>query len=328
MTSKISYIFKRKESKNDKANTNKRPQNNDGKIVLSTWTIKNTILAHFGLSEKQCDIEDSGVICNISVIDRQSDLFGVKMVIHQTTDIMFLDVSIDGEEFHNIEVLELFDSILLTPKTIYTFLKVEVSLCKGYDIIKTYDDVSSYYCKLIYPKLDEFDRKIRLLMYNTYFIVFGADFPQKFKYYCNKDNNALNRKKEKSTGTEWCSDDIFYRYDHSQLIKILFEDERTAPNGEQKTDWVLYFSDKISLQNPKADIEKLKGYRNKIAHCKIFTKSDYVEAKDLLSKYCVAFEKAIKLTYTKDFFSKFRSDFENTLKRMTELLETIASYII
>ncbi|MBE6677720.1 MAG: hypothetical protein E7597_02870 [Ruminococcaceae bacterium] len=329
MTSKISYIFKRKESKNDKANTNKRPQNNDGKIVLSTWTIKNTILAHFGLSEKQCDIEDLGVIFNISVIDKQSDLFGIDIVIHQTTDIMFLDVSIDGEESHNIEVLELFDSILLTPKTIYTFLKVEVSLYKGYDIIKTYDDVSSYYCKLIYPKLDEFDRKIRLIMYNTYFIVFGADFPQKFNFFINSKGKLNKRRIEKRKGDEIFSDYIFYEYDYTQLIEILFEDKRTAPKGEEpKSDWDLYFSNKIPLLNLEVDIEKLKGYRNKISHCKILTKSDYVEAKDLLSKYCVAFEKAIKLTYTKDFFSKFRSDFENTLKRMTELLETIASYII
>lgn len=328
MTSKISYIFKRNENTNNKTGTKKQIPSKNDTLPVSVWTIKDTILAHFELSEKQCNIEGGGVVYIISVIDEQSNLFGVKIVIHQTTDIMFLDVSIDGEEYHNIEVLELFDSILLTPKTIHTFLKVEVSLYKRYDIIKTYDDVSSYYCKLIYPKLDEFDRKIRFLMYNTYFIVFGADFPQKFNFFINAKGKLCQRSIEKRKGDEIFSDYIFYEYDYTQLIQILFKDVRTSPNGEEpKSDWDLYFSNKIPLLNLEVDIEELIIYRNQIAHCKIFTKSDYDKTKALLNKYCVAFEKAIMLSYTKDFFSKFRSDVENSLKRMTELLKTIASYI-
>ena len=316
MISKLSYIFKYKEHVTKKAKE-KQTEN----IVLTTWTFKQTLMHHLNLSKEQCTIEDAGVIFTISINDAQSCWNGVRITVHQLPRVMFLDVFVDGVQANNIGVLESFDSALVKPKIITTYSGCEVCIVQDYNIIKTYDDVSSYYCNLLYPKLDEFDRKMRLLLYNTYYLVYGSEFAYRFNYYC--DDEKLKIRGKNTDINVFCSDNIFYAYDYSQLIDILFVHKRSAPDGTEKTDWELYFADKMQFSEPKEDVEKIKGLRNKVAHCKLFSKNDYEKMVELLDKYCAAFDKAIQLTYSKDFSNEFFNTLKENLEVLADRIKTI-----
>ena len=316
MTSILSYIFKYKEQKTKKAKE-KQTEN----IVLTTWTFKQTLMHHLNLSKEQCTIEDVGVIFTISINDVQSCWNGVKITVHQSPRVMFLDVFVDGVQANNIGVLESFDSALVKPRVITTYSGYKVCIVQDYDIIKTYDDVSSYYCNMLYPKLDEFDRKMRLLLYNTYYLVYGSDFPYRFNYYSHGEK--LKKRGKNTDINVLCSDNIFYAYDYSQLIDILFVHKRPAPDGTEKTDWELYFADKIQFSEPKEDVEEIKDFRNKVAHCKLFSKNDYEKMVALLDKYCTAFDKAIQLTYSKDFLNEFFNTLKESLEVLADRIKTI-----
>lgn len=314
MTSKLSYIFKYKKQT---AKKEKRTE----KSVLTTWTFKQTLLHHLDLSKEQYSIEDAGVIFTISINDVQSCWNGVEITVHQSPRVVFVDVSIDGFQTDNVGILENFDSALFKPKVITTYSGRKVSIIQDYDIIKTYDDVSSYYCNLLYPKLDEFDRKMRLLLYNTYYLVYGSEFAYRFNYYCHDEK--LKKRGKNTDINVLCSDNIFYAYDYSQLIDILFIHKRPAPDGTEKTDWELYFADKIQFSEPKEDVEKIKDLRNKIAHCKLISKNDYEKMVALLDKYCTAFDKAIQLTYSKDFSNEFFNTLKESLEVLADRIKTI-----
>ncbi|MBR5279210.1 MAG: hypothetical protein IKU23_08140 [Clostridia bacterium] len=317
--SKISYILKSKP--NSGTSTLGHPKiENDGKILLSTWTLKDTILFNYGLTKQQCVIWDYGLYCIIKVKDENSFFHNLCIQIHQSPNVTLVDVDISGRIKHNIEVLEAFD-LIFSKETSDPNLKLVLS--KQYDITKTFDDISSYYCNLIYKKLDAFDRKMRKLLYNTYYIVLGKNFSAEFKYYSSK--GKLKRRKENAITKEPCDDNIFYMYDYSQLIDILFVDKRHTTENIEKTDWELFFQDKIPIKSAYEDISNLKIYRNKIAHCKLFSKADYKQTVKLLNKYTRAIDKAISLTYTndflKDFIKVFSASLEIVVKRFVDVLE-------
>lgn len=131
MTSKLSYIFKYKEQKTKKAKE-KQTEN----IVLTTWTFKQTLMHHLNLSKEQCTIEDVGVIFTISINDVQSCWNGVKITVHQSPHVMFLDVFVDGVQANNIGVLESFDSALVKPRVITTYSGYKVCIVQDYQEAK------------------------------------------------------------------------------------------------------------------------------------------------------------------------------------------------
>lgn len=321
MLYQASYILKRKNYLN--TSTNKDKINKDKGIVLSTWTFKNTLLCQLGITEEQCTIEDLGIVLNINIIDNNSVLNGISITVHETLKILLLNVSISGETINNISLLETFDNLFHDKRYINTYSGKRLCLVDSYEIIKTYDDVSSYYCNLVYPLLNEFDRKMRLLLYNTYYVLYGDEFPKKFNYYQKALGCRLYKKGDNNdSATKFCSDNIFYAYDYSQMIDILFRKNKNKSENN-KSDWELFFSDKISLPTFEDDIREIKGLRNNVAHCKLFPKYDYERLKYLLTKYNNALDKAIKLTYSKDFAKEYMTSIKNALELMVSKIKEL-----
>ncbi len=326
MLSKITYILKNK--KHDDVGLQKDVSNsNDSKdncIVLSTSTFKNIFLWYFELSKEQCLIDDLGVILNIRITDINSVWYGVCITVHQSTRVSLMTVSVSGNKRNNIHILEAFDDKIHQHTFVSTTFGKQVCFIDSYDIVKTYDDVSSYYCNLIYPLLNDFDRKMRLLLYNTYYILYGEDFSQKFDFYTDTTSDKLKRRKKQNNGTELSSDNIFYAYDYSQMIEILFEKRKIVYNDNDKSDWELYFADKIKFSTCEKDIVNIKNLRNKVAHCKLFSKKDYKELRALLLKYNKALSKAIDLTYSKDFAKEYIVSIKNAIELMSCRMKELA----
>ena len=98
---------------------------------------------NYGLTKQQCVIWDYGLYCIIKVKDENSFFHNLCIQIHQSPNVTLVDVDISGRIKHNIEVLEAFD-LIFSKETSDPNLKLVLS--KQYDITKTFDDISSYYC--------------------------------------------------------------------------------------------------------------------------------------------------------------------------------------
>lgn len=323
MILKATYILKYKKQSSEKE-TKRFAKDNDNTIVLSTYTLKNIILLHLGLEQEQCIIDDLGVILNIKITDVNSVWYGVDITVHQSTRISLMTVSVNRNKRNNIQILEAFDDKIQQHSFVSTTFGKQVRLIDSYDIIKTYDDVSSYYCNLIYPLLNDFDRKMRLLLYNTYYILYGDNFAQQFDFYADTITDKLKNRKKHNNGAELSSDNIFYAYDYSQMIEILFEKRKIVYNDNDKSDWELYFADKIKFSTCKEDIVKIKILRNKVAHCKLFSKIDYKELRVLLLKYNKALDEAIDLTYSNDFAKEYIVSIKNAIELMSYKMKELA----
>ena len=315
MTFKMSYILKNKIDYSEKAEKTEKT------IYLSTWTIKDTIMHQFGLVTDECEITDLGILIRILVTNSKSLWYGISICIHIIPNNTFMDVSINGDEKRSILVLQQFDSKMNEYVEISAYNGSYRCIKEEYNIIKTYDDVSSYYGRLLYPKLNEFDRKLRLLLYNTYYLAYGNDFAKKFGFF--SANGRLKEKSKKNKDDRTCTDNIFYEYDYTQLIDILFGEKGSCYQNLSKSDWEIFFADKIPDLDFESDIEELKEYRNNIAHCKLITKQDYDCTTKIFDKYLNAFDRAIELTYSKDFMTNFFKSLNDSLNRISQIYKKV-----
>ena len=131
----------------------------------------------------------------------------------------------------------------------------------------------------------------------------------------------------KNNGTELSSDNLFYEYDYTQMMEMLFESRKIVRKNNDKSDWELYFAEKIKFSTSKEDIEKIKDLRNKVAHCKLFSRKDYEKLKSLLVKYNEALDKAIGLTYSNDFVKEYITSIKNTFESISCKLREMATML-
>lgn len=279
----------------------------DGKISVSTYGFTDELIDVLNISRK-CIINDVGVYKEIVIGDSNKLLPNLKIIMRELIERIFLDVSVEDKSENTLFELEKFDEILHKNMTTYK-------------ITKTYDDVSSYYCKKLYPFLDKFDRLLRQLLYNTYIIKYGEGFSKKFNYKLKPGSTSLKARKKDESKDTGENDEInyFYAYDYTQLIDILFGEN----NADETAQWDLLFANKVSLGFTKEKIEKFKELRNNIAHCKLLTTSEYYEAYNFLVNYNSAFEKAVEYTYTIDFSKKLREDISDVFKEWDKELKKL-----
>ena len=303
---KVSYILERKQLSKP---VQTQKQYSDNVIHLCTQCFKKQLLETLILTDKyvECDL---GAITIKNDKNKNNMWDCIKITLHEIKEYIFMDAEINKSEQQNIECLERFDSFL--QKTINIHLREE-NIYKDYNVIKTYDYVSSYYCTQLYPMLDEFDRKMRQLLYNIFIINYGTNYKDEINYY-TEDGKLKSKKKKRDTRT---SDNyLFYCYDYTQFSDILFDHN----NNINASYWEYFFKEKtqISDKEAKKDIDQFKDYRNDIAHCKLINKFQYMEANNFLKKYIPIIEKAILYTYSNDFKLKFINELNDSLKTTIE----------
>ena len=73
-------------------------------------------------------------------------------------------------------------------------------LSKNYIIITSYDSISEYYCNKVYPKLNEFERKFRKLLFITYTAQFKKAY---FESTTSKELQTKAKEKIKNRNAEY-----------------------------------------------------------------------------------------------------------------------------
>ncbi len=336
-----SYIFLENPKKQDA----QKPDNSDNK---RTFEYRLSVHAYVskcfkGTTEYELDSwdyqhemiwrsDDQSVTCNV--------VFRFYSVIGTT----YLDVTAEGGSDEDIiKCLEFVHTTLQTS-----------GVSSDYVMILSYDAVSEYYCNRLYPKLNELERNLRKLLFNIYTVNFGRD------YYKTTISGDIQTKAKENIRARGNADrkettvlqEFFYSLELGDVQQLLFTpkwtdlDEQTKQaflneNSDlsrlsdadlrsafvditPKSDWDRFFSDKVSNVDFKDIIDTIRGYRNKVAHCKHVGREEYQKCVGIIKQLNDAILLAVKATEDKDFANKNRVYLQKMVKQLTDTIQGLS----
>lgn len=189
-----------------------------------------------------------------------------------------------------------------------------------FTINTTWDDVSIYYAKKLYPLFVEVENLMRKIIYRFMIRIAGSNWFDNAVPIAVK--NAVEEVQKKNKTNSKNADQLFYA-DFNQLGNFLFykytlqpfgQDfveklNKLFPNGEEtidkekfknllnsyeaKSNWDRYFSDKIKVDGLEEKWNKLYSYRNQVAHTRRIKRKDFEEAKEIIDELSSAFNSCL-----------------------------------
>ena len=249
----------------------------------------------------------------------------------------------------NIKLLEVVDSIINKKSNAFD---------KVYTVIVSYDSVSQYYCDKLFPCLNEFERKLRKLMLNVYTINYNEQY-----FMATTDKATQSAIKGNVNGEKLIDKSNvakeerylkygFYSLDYNDISNMLFtptnlecdisfvenelsnikdlsvlgdkEIRSLIDKYKPKSDWERIFGDKKIDESFQEMFDKIRMFRNNIAHCKFINSRQYVDCKKLLNKITLSLDEAIRISETKDFINKNQ---ELMLKAIRNIQEGIGVFV-
>lgn len=229
--------------------------------------------------------------------------------------------------------------------------KINEIMGNSYILITSYDCISEFYCNKIYKKLNNFERKLKELIFDIYTFSYGMN------YYDRNFSDELKLKIKKSRDKSISTDakDIeqlkqsLYELDYNDIMELLFspkwllDDEKDKldlmrkidsdelsskelidciDNIRPKSDWDRLFLPKIGeIDNIEESINELRKLRNKVAHCKFFRKEQYEECLELLKILNKQINKALKVVMNIDFQELNAQYASDELHKALEMLQ-------
>jgi len=216
---------------------------------------------------------------------------------------------------------------------------------KHFTIVETFDSVSDYYCSKIFPKLSEFERKLRDLMYIILFESFGKTwFDETVSESLRQE--LLSQGLEKNKVIEMA----LYEMSIFQIECFLFTPKPkenithilettlsvSSINELNKVElieeinkcrpvslWNELFEDLVQVESIDTKLQEVRGLRNKVAHNKFFFVKDYKKAKKILDELIRQIDLAIESTIDKPFSWDILND---TMVKFSETLTKIGEW--
>ena len=198
-----------------------------------------------------------------------------------------------------------------------TVFKTDSVLSNYYDVIVLRDGISEKYSNKIFPKFNEYERKLKALMFAVYTQEYGSayfDVVHSHVQSSVKGGTSSNKELKKaqelffglSLGDIQCvlftpywspADETYYHAllnDDRDYSKCSNEEIRQLFSTlKPKRDWDKFFA-KLFLEEDMPDIiDELRNYRNLVAHCKPFSTEQYIASRELLKKAIKQLDKAL-----------------------------------
>lgn len=177
---------------------------------------------------------------------------------------------------------------------------------KKFNIIVSYDERSLYFCSKAYPYFSEFESKLRCLILKLLTQTFGIFWAQKT---LTPDQIKMLKEKMHGASFEKIASEALFEMDYSTLEAYLFEETREISaedivdkylnsdslstldinkikeildSARPKSNWERYFSHKVTIKDLKAKLTIIREERNKVAHIKHYSKTDYIQDTKIL----------------------------------------------
>lgn len=187
----------------------KTSKSKENVIVIDIDSIINRLMDEFQLTEDSIDSNAFKHCFNARIDDCD-----VNIKIYEVNVATYITVEVFGKtQAKIINCLESFQNSL-----------DNINGDNRYVIIISYDFISEYYCNKMYPKLNELERNLRKLIFNTYTLNFGL------KYYEPTVDKSIQDKSKgiiKASGNKINKELKFirefpYSLDYNQIQELLF----------------------------------------------------------------------------------------------------------
>lgn len=300
---------------------------------------------------KNSDSINSGSIV-IKVNNKEETIF---FKYHSVWENYYLDIIINSSNRKTvINILNDINTILIAKNNVFD---------KHYISIISYDYISEYYCNKLFPFLNEFERKLRKVLFNVYTLNFNLKYysatPSKeLQDNIEKKSKQLNKELNKLNNDNVSNNDCltkygFYSLDYSDIDKLLFTKYVSTKDNDEiqnflnnnkdlsklddkelrkkfellkpQNDWERFFGNKKIDDNFQQILDDIRGFRNNIAHCKFISKDQYNKCLKLLKLNTKSLDIAISVTEEKDFFNKNLELQQESFDRMSKMISEIVT---
>ncbi len=353
-----SYIF----LKHPYKETQSSSQDKDGTIVIELGkNVHSYIKQAFPFVSK---VEDSGNFYKrkyIGTIQNDKNVCNVEFVITDVADVKYLDVFVEGKSKSQIiGCLEFIQDTLLNSGIRETYVEII-----SYDSISEYYcNKMSVKLNTLERNLRKLLFNIYVLNFGKdyYQATMDIELQKKIKGLINSSNsseqkNAIKKAYKVSSNTQAavisCLQQFFYSFELGDIQNFLFkptwteidekdkqkflaehEDLSELSDAELRTaiiqlspksDWERFFSEKVAIDDIEGMIDKIRKYRNSVAHYKFFNQNDYKNCNKLVARFNKAILSAIKITEEVDFVEKNNMTLREALSNFAERLNQIVN---
>lgn len=352
MEFKNSYIFLKREKEKKKIKKNSK----ENVIVVSLPPSFKQLLekCFHDINFDNRDEKFTFIKTGLFKIDYNNTQKEVFFKYHNVWSNYYLDIIVKTRNKQDaINILNLVNSKLIDSKNVFE---------QDFISIVSYDYVSEYYCNKLFPYLNEFERKLRKILFVVYTLNFNLEY---YSATTSEDFQANLKQKANSQKTENISKKDcyiklgFYSLDYHDIETLLFSKSITPQETKKvqdflnenedlsklsdseirkafelcnyKSDWERFFGDKKIEDDFQIIFNDIRVFRNNIAHCKFISETQYKNCLEILEKTNKSLDMAIKITEEKDFIYKNielqQESFERLAKTMRETVKPILENI-
>lgn len=274
------------------------------------------------------------------IVNKTEIIFGIKQ--YEKHKLSYLNINMKGNNIQNIEIVD---------------GKINNIMTDNYIVITSYDSISEFYCNKIYKKLNNFERKLKELIFDIYTFSYGINYYK--RNFSDDLKIKVKRLSDKSIATDTKEVEqlkqSLYELDYNDIMELLFtpkwleDDEKDKldlmrkieegklssdelidciENIRPKSDWDRLFLPQIGeLSDIEKSIDQLRKLRNRVAHCKFFRKEHYEECLDLLKILNKQINKALKIVMNIDF-QELNAQYANDILRkgLATLQESLSAF--
>lgn len=347
MEYKNSYIFL-KRSKKEK-NTLRKDNAITINLPPSFMSLLKKSFKNIKFDNKNSDFINSGSI----MVKKRKKEIEVQFKYYSVWGNYYLDIIINSSNITTtLNTLNEINETLIAKNNYFD---------EHYVSIISYDYISEYYCNKLFPFLNEFERKLRKVLFNIYTLKFNLNYYsvipskelqdniEKKTKQLNKELNRLNN--DNVSGNDGLIKYWFYSLDYSDIDKLLFtkyissEDESKVQEFltnnkdltkiddnelrkkfellKSRTDWERFFKNKKIDDNFQEILNKIRIFRNNIDHCKFVGKRQYDECLKLLKQNIESLDTAISVTEEEDFINKNLELQLESIDRISKMLSEV-----
>lgn len=274
------------------------------------------------------------------IVNKTEIIFSIKQ--YEKHKLSYLNINMKGNNIQNIEIVD---------------EKINNIMTDNYIVITSYDIISEFYCNKIYKKLNNFERKLKELIFDIYTFSYGINYYK--RNFSDDLKIKVKRLSDKSIATDTKEVEqlkqSLYELDYNDIMELLFtpkwleDDEKDKldlmrkieegklssdelidciENIRPKSDWDRLFLPQIGeLSDIEKSIDQLRKLRNRVAHCKFFRKEHYEECLDLLKILNKQINKALKIVMNIDF-QELNAQYANDILRkgLATLQESLSAF--
>ena len=335
---KIEYILLKKEK-------TKKNKNKDENVIVISPSPVELIKKNFEeVTVNKITDEDEEILRSNwdgkFIVNKTEIIFSIKQ--YEKHKLSYLNINMKGNNIQNIEIVD---------------EKINNIMTDNYIVITSYDSISEFYCNKIYKKLNNFERKLKELIFDIYTFSYGINYYK--RNFSDDLKIKVKRLSDKSIATDTKEVEqlkqSLYELDYNDIMELLFtpkwleDDEKDKldlmrkieegklssdelidciENIRPKSDWDRLFLPQIGeLSDIEKSIDQLRKLRNRVAHCKFFRKEHYEECLDLLKILNKQINKALKIVMNIDF-QELNAQYANDILRkgLATLQESLSAF--